>query len=257
MQPIAPEAEFKIDLGDGLSLWLATPQQQAAARYVVNEIFTKRRYEHPGFQIGPTDTVVDIGANMGIFVLWAARRATQGKVLAIEPTSAIDVLRMNVERNGLRNVVPIQAACGTDGGAFEIVTYPGFNIVNHRSNWRPKFWTRVFIKLLYGKYQSEPVVERASVKSLRRMLDESGVERVNYLKCDCEGGEYEIFRGLDADTFSRIDKIAMEFHEYSPDQHRQELIEILQRHGFTVEVEKSWFEYTFMKYGMLWATRKK
>ena len=35
------------------------------------------------------------------------------------------------------------------------------------------------------------------------------------------------------------------------------LIELLERHGFQVEVEKSWFEYTFMKYGMLWATRPK
>jgi FkbM family methyltransferase len=193
---------------------------------------------------------------MGVFVLWAAKQANRGKVLAIEPTSAIDVLRINIERNDLTNVVPIQAAAGHDGGTFEIVTYPGFNIVNHHAGWRPKFWTRVFIKLLYGKYQSEPVTERAPVKSLRRMLDDNAVERVNYLKCDCEGGEYEIFRSLDDDTWRRIDKIALEFHEYAPGQHRDELIELLGRHGFAVEVQKSWFEYTFMKYGMLWATRR-
>jgi 2-polyprenyl-3-methyl-5-hydroxy-6-metoxy-1,4-benzoquinol methylase len=116
--------ETKIDLGDGLSLWLSSTQQLAAARYVVNEIFTKRRYDHPGFQIRPTDNVVDIGANMGIFTLWAARQANRGKVLAIEPTSAIDALRVNIERNGLTNVVPVQAAAGRDGESFEIVTYP-------------------------------------------------------------------------------------------------------------------------------------
>ncbi len=256
MSQAAAEAEFRIPLDDSLSLWLVTPQQQAAARFVVNEIFKKRRYDHPNFEIHPTDTVVDIGANMGIFVLWAAKQATRGKVLAIEPTSAMDVLRMNVERNGLGNVVPIQAAAGNDGGTFEITTYPGFNIVNHHASWKPKFWTRVFIKLLYGKYQSDPVIERAPVKSLRHMLDENGVDRVNFLKCDCEGGEYEIFRSLDDETFARIDKVAMEFHEYAPGQDRQILIDLLERHGFTVQVEKSWFEYTFMKYGMLWATRK-
>jgi FkbM family methyltransferase len=256
MSAITATPEYTIDLGDGLSLALANSQQQAAARFVVNEIFTHQRYDHPGFAIKPTDTIVDIGANMGIFVLWAARKAPQGKVIAIEPTSAIDVLRLNIERNHLTNVVPIQAAAGNDGGTFEIVTYPGFNIVNHHAAWKPKFWTRVFIKLLYGKYQSAPVTERATVKSLRRMLEENGVDRVNYLKCDCEGGEYEIFRGLDDDTWTRIDKIAMEFHEYTPDQHRSELIEMLNRHGFQVEVHKSWFEYTFMKYGMIWATRR-
>jgi FkbM family methyltransferase len=257
MAQVAAETEMKIPLDDRLSLWLVTPQQQAAARFVVNEIFKKRRYDHPGFQIQPTDTVVDIGANMGIFVLWAAKHAPRGKVLAIEPTSAMDVLRLNIERNRLTNVVPIQAAAGNDGGTFEITTYPGFNIVNHHANWKPKFWTRVFIKLLYGKYQSDPVIERAPVKSLKHILDENGVDRVNYLKCDCEGGEYEIFRSLDDETFARIDKVAMEFHEYAPGQDRQILIDLLERHGFTVQVEKSWFEYTFMKYGMLWATRRK
>ncbi|HZZ28917.1 MAG TPA: FkbM family methyltransferase [Pirellulales bacterium] len=250
------DPQSKIDLADGLSLWLATPQQRAAAGYVVNEIFKKRRYDYPGFQIQPTDTIVDIGANMGVFVLWAARQAPQGKVIAIEPTSAIDVLRLNLARNGITNVAPVQAAAGNDGGTFEIVTYPGFNIVNHHAGWQPKMWTKFFIWLLYRKYQSAPVTERAPVKSLRKILDENGVSRVNYLKCDCEGGEYEIFRELDDDTFARIDKIAMEFHEYAPDQHRSELIELLNRNGFRVEVHKSWFEYTFMKYGMLWAVRK-
>src|SRR5438876_1220346 len=140
MSQAAANAPFKIDLQDGLSLWLASSQQQAAARFVVNEIFTKDRYNHPGFKIAPTDSVVDT----------------------------------------------------------------------------------------------------ASVKTLQRILDENGVDRVNYLKCDCEGGEYEIFRSLDDATFARIDKIAMEFHEYSPEQNRQELIDILQKHGFKVQVEKSW-----------------
>ena len=55
MAATASLPEFKIDLGDGMSLYLATKQQKGAARYVVNEIFRKRRYEHPGFEIRPTD----------------------------------------------------------------------------------------------------------------------------------------------------------------------------------------------------------
>jgi FkbM family methyltransferase len=256
MSTATAQAEQKIELADGMSLWLTSPQQKAAAGYVVNEIFKKQRYNYPGFQIKPTDTVVDIGANMGVFVLWAAKQATQGKVIAIEPTSAIDVLRMNIQRNSLTNVIPVQVAAGVDGGSIEIVTYPGFNIVNHHAGWQPKRWTKFFIWLLYRKYQSAPVTEQAPMQSLQHILDDNAVGRVNYLKCDCEGGEYEIFRNLDDETFARIDKIAMEFHEYAPGQDRNILIDLLKRHGFTVEVHKSWFEYTFMKYGMLWATRR-
>lgn len=257
---MAPEtssdtAQCLIPIDHRLTLHLASPQQRGAANYVVSEIFKKRRYDHPGFEIRPTDTVVDIGANMGIFVLWAASQATQGKVLAIEPTSAIETLRINIVRNGLTNVVPIHAAAGRDGDTFEITTYPGFNIVNHHASWRPKLVTRILIKLLYGRYQSNPVVERAPVKSLKRILDEHDIERVNYLKVDCEGGEYDIFRNIDDETFARIDRIAMEFHEYTPEQKHGELVDLLKRHGFTVEIHKSFFEYHFMKFGVLWARR--
>src|SRR5690606_36188074 len=177
------------------------------------------------------------------FVLWAASQAARGKVLAIEPTSAIDTLRINVERNGLSNVVAVQAACGRDGATLQIKTYPGFNIVNHHASWRPKLVTRILMRWLYGRYRSEPVVERAPVQSLRRMLDENGIDRVNFLKVDCEGGEYDIFRGLDDDTFARIDRVAMEFHEYTPAQRHAELVEALRGHGFRVEVHKPFFEY--------------
>ena len=94
------------------SLWLATPQQQGAARFVVNEIFTKKRYDHPGFQIQPADTVVDIGANMGIFVLWAARQCYARKSGGHRADQRNRRAAMNVERNGLTNVCPVQAACG-------------------------------------------------------------------------------------------------------------------------------------------------
>jgi FkbM family methyltransferase len=245
-----------IDLGDGLSLHLATAQQSAAARYVVREVFTKRRYEHAGFDIRPTDTVVDIGANMGVFALWAARQARRGRVIAVEPTSAIEVLRTNVERNRLPHVVAVQAAAGRDGDEpCEMTTYPGFNIVSHRSGWKPMWTTRTMIRLAWPLQHSDPVVERSPVKSLKRILEENGVAHVHYLKVDCEGCEYDIFRDLDDDTFARIDRVAMEFHEYAPHQRHEELVERLRGQGFTTEVHKPFFEYRVMRFGMLWARR--
>jgi len=254
--PAAPAAEYTIELGGGLKLWLQNKQQLGAARYVVKEIFTQRRYDRPGFQIQPTDTIVDIGANMGIFSLWAAQQAPQGRVIAVEPTSVMDVLQLNIDKNHITNIVPVREAAGIDGQTWEFKTYPGFNIVNHRNDWKPKLFTRFVIKLLYGKYQSDPVIEKVHVKSLERILDENGVDRVNYFKIDCEGGEYEVFRNLTARGFDRLDKVVMEFHEYSPGQDHRELVKLLKDHGFNVEVHTTFLEYRFMKYGVLWARRE-
>ena len=253
--PLAVVPEATIDLGGGLKFWLSNAQQRGAVDYVVKEIFTQRRYERPGFEIKPTDTVVDVGANMGFFALWAAQQATRGKVLAVEPTSVMDVLKLNIEKNNIRNIIPVKAAAGIDGQTWQFKTYPGFNIVNHREDWKPKLFTRFAIKLLYGKYQSEPVIERVAVKSLERLLDENGIDRVNYFKIDCEGGEYEVFRTLSPKGFDRIDKVVMEFHEYAPGQDHRELVKLLKDHGFSVEIHKTLLEFRLMKYGVLWAKR--
>src|SRR5262245_51828356 len=51
---------------------------------VVTPVFHKHVYTPPGLELRPEDTVVDIGANIGAFAVYAAQR-TRGRVLAIEP----------------------------------------------------------------------------------------------------------------------------------------------------------------------------
>lgn len=255
MSTVTEAPACSIDLTDGMKLWLTDKRQVAAAKYVVDEIFHQRRYARPGYEIRPGDVVVDVGANMGIFALWAAQQAPQGKIVVVEPTSVIDILQLNLEKNGIHNVLPVKAAAGIDGQEWEFTHYPGFNIVNHRSTWQPKLFTRLVIKLLYGRHQVQPVTERVPVKSLERILDEHFIDRVDYFKIDCEGGEYEVFRNLSPRGFQRLDKIVMEFHEYSRDQHHRELVKLLKDNGFEVTVEKNFLEYRMMKFGVLWATR--
>ena len=38
-------------------------------------------------------------------------------------------------------------------------------------------------------------------------------EKIDFLKCDIEGGEYELFNSLSLETLSKIDKIAIETHD--------------------------------------------
>ncbi len=45
-----------------------------------------------------------------------------------------------------------------------------------------------------------------------KMLDTFKLEDVDYLKIDCEGSEYGIFRTMTPETASLIDQIAIEVH---------------------------------------------
>jgi hypothetical protein len=86
-------------------------------------------------------------------------------------------------------------------------------------------------------------------------MDEHGLRTVNLLKVDCEGAEYEIFRKLAPEHWSRIERIAMEFHDLRPGDRHEELVEILKQHGFHVEIRKPFFQYHFLRFGELWALR--
>jgi len=245
----------KISLPNGLDFWLASEQVRPAAEFLIREIFARRRYYRENFGIRRDDTIVDIGANMGLFTLWAAPQAPQGRVLAIEPGRVFDSLAHNLQANGLSNVIPIPAAVGNEGEEIELVEHPGFNLVSHPSGIGPAWITRLLIFVRYFRWRSPLVRRKVPCRSLGALMDEHGLRTVNFLKVDCEGAEYEIFRNLAPEHWGRIERIAMEFHELRPGDRHGELVEILQRHGFHVEIRKPLFQYYFMRFGELWALR--
>ena len=243
-----------ISLSESLTFHVPKKEMLKAARFLEREIFRKRRYHRDGFEIQPNDTIVDIGANMGMFSMWAAPQALEGRVVAIEPMGVVGCLDMNVRLNKLDNVVVLNAAVGPDGEVLEFLDYPSFNILTHQVGARPAWTTRLLVRLLLLQ-QLEPVQVRAPCISLGTIMDQLDLKTVDYLKVDCEGGEYEILRTLSDEHWDRIQKIAMEFHELQPGQRHNELVELMEAQGFEVEVRKPFFDYHFMKFGELWAQR--
>ena len=46
--------------------------------FILWETFKLKTYEYPGFEINHEDIVVDIGGHIGIFAVYAARKANKG-----------------------------------------------------------------------------------------------------------------------------------------------------------------------------------
>jgi FkbM family methyltransferase len=246
----------KISLPNGLDFWLPSDQVRPAAKYLIREIFSRRRYFRENFQIRPGDTVLDIGANMGLFTLWAAPQACEGRVVAVEPSRVIDCLSYNIRANRLRNVTAVPVAVGSDGSQLELIEYPGFNLVSHPSGMGPALLTRWLILLRYFHVQTPTVRRSAPCQSLGTLMDEYGLRTVNFLKVDCEGAEYEMFRTLAPEHWKRIERVAMEFHELRPGDRHGELVSLFQSQGFRVAIRKPLFEYYFLRFGELWTWRE-
>jgi FkbM family methyltransferase len=103
--------------------------------FFYEEVFVQRCYtpaEHGIPPLSPGDVVVDVGANIGVFSLYAAAAvAPGGTVLAVEPVPrTCEVLRRNVERNAAATApgVDVRVRClglaAADDDDASIVFYP-------------------------------------------------------------------------------------------------------------------------------------
>jgi FkbM family methyltransferase len=137
-------------------------------KFLVQETGFRQIFDVPEYRfddLGSTDRVIDIGANVGAFCIRASRRSQN--VVAVEPLTAA-LLRENIRLNGV-SVQVIEGALG-DGKTKTI------------------WWddNKVFT-------QTYP---------LRKIIEMAG--GCDFLKCDCEGAEWFI-EPEDLDTVRRIE----------------------------------------------------
>ncbi len=133
----------------------------------------------------PGMTVVDLGANIGYYVLEAARAVgPDGRVFAVEPDPRnFRFLERNVRENGYGDRVSTEAlAMGEEDGTAELR-------LGHTTN------VSTLVPLPGGEDDPGERVE-VDVRSVDGYLADRGVNRLDFLRMDVEGFEVEIFRGM-------------------------------------------------------------
>lgn len=242
-----------VPLPNGLKLALKSQQQLGCANYIAKEIFRNGAYSRPGFELRPTDTVVDIGGNIGLFALWAAPQAA--RVVSVEPTNVAECMEDSLRLNNIQNVTVVRCAISDQPGTLELLEYPGFNGVTHAAAFQPARWGQRLIKLLWPKEQEAPVKVACPCRTLDDVLKSEGIEKVDFLKVDCEGGEYALFDSVSDETLSRISRIALEFHEIHPSHDHTRIVKRLESAGYMVEIHRTLLDRYLLQTGMLWARR--
>ena len=57
----------------------------------------------------------------------------------------------------------------------------------------------------------DDMTESVPTFSFREFLDEQGINKIDFLKCDCEGGEYDVFQKSNIEFLKSIPKVVTEF----------------------------------------------
>lgn len=163
-----------------------------------HEFFHRKDYEWYR-DVEPLDIVVDIGACVGFFTCHALDRGAH-RIYSIEPSRAhLQTLIENTSQyfidNGEIPIVPIHAAIGTERHHYDNV---------FKTNSDIGFRTMSFANC----------------------MTEYDISWIDYLKIDCEGGEYDIFCEANFDYLRwSVKHIAVEFHVYD-EQHAREWIRV-------------------------------
>lgn len=169
--------------------WLCENGKEAVELY--DEVITHNIYQVSSQNLMGRD-VIDIGANMGTFSLFASRLGAN-KVISVEPVSStVDILRDNISKAQASNVaVLMNAASHTTGLTMHIGSQAK---TGHNSLYKPS--------------QSYQEIKTISLNDLLSMCNGDNI----YLKMDCEGGEYDVLMGLEPNDMKRITTVAIEIH---------------------------------------------
>jgi FkbM family methyltransferase len=136
----------------------------------------------------PGMTVIDVGANVGLYTLSLARAVgPHGRVLSLEPFPPIaTLLRENVALNRLPWVTVVEKAASDRVGTTNFFVFPeGSDVYNS----------------LGAKHRVEGVDATMTMQVLTTTLDEcakeAGFTSVNTMKVDVEGSEERVVRGAE------------------------------------------------------------
>jgi len=167
------------------------------------------------FEIKHGDVVVDLGSNLGLFALLAAK-LDAAQVLAVEAQGAmVPLIRSLLEKNGCADRVAIE-----------------WCLVGERT----------------GALSDRAAAERAShwqvqppTRSMSELLAAHGIKRIDFLKMDIEGSEFDLFQ-RDCGWLRMVHRIAMEVHPDFGDP--AAISSVLSQAGFAVKLARADLTYT-------------
>lgn len=221
--------------------------------YIYHEIFDLQAYLRHGVNLHEGDCVVDAGANIGLFTVFASRMAGNLKIYAFEPNPAVfacleanaatwgdEVKCMPVglsSKNTEANMTVFEGMSLLSGfhadAAVErkvVQTYTANQLPE--SNYDDRFNASLG-QLLDDRFRTR--MQKARLRTLSSVIAEEGIERIDLLKINVEKSELEILHGLHPADWPKIRQIVIEVDEQ---KNRKPIADMLQDHGFQIVIEQ-------------------
>lgn len=202
---------------------------------IIDEVIISDQYKIKENSVG-YQNVVDIGGQIGTFVISFVHKYPKTKIVVYEPDASNFIqLKKNIAINKLGRRIKTEKIAVTDRkGVVKLFTNP-VNVGGH-SIFRT------------NNGQSNTV----NTISLEDVMKTNRFKKIDLLKIDCEGGEYKILLGASKTTLQKVSNIIFELHE-TPETIKKysakALLKFLVTNGFEYKILK---EIYYVDEGRFW-----
>ncbi|MBD3213105.1 MAG: FkbM family methyltransferase [Candidatus Lokiarchaeota archaeon] len=256
---------------------------ELTALYVYDEIFVEKEYLKRGIEISNNDVIVDVGANIGLFSLFALTQALGLSIYAFEPIPQIfEVLEANLKPLESK-IMLFNLGLGEEEKEIKFNYYPKVSgdstavpfdlerktdlYVEHYKETIcqdlpiarivPKFLRKWVVRRGLQKFYSSESIS-CHILPLSKIIEKYNIQKIDLLKIDAENYEKHVIAGIEEHDWPKIQQIAMEVHQHIPEGENllKELTEFLERKGFIIDYGDETRE-TILDVHMLYAIKKK
>ena len=225
----------RVRVGD-LELSVIDPFERTT-QYIYDEIFAGGTYDHPQIKVPERATIIDVGANIGLFAIWAARKHRPRTILAYEasPTTH-ECLVENVARHLDSKVTG--ATCLN----LAVSRKAGRELVLHQPPWVCGLSTILdgstlpWIDELRDK--GELHTHKVRSTTISSEIAVQGLAVVDLLKIDVEGHFMEVLEGIAPADMAKVRNIVLEAEYAEALGHsRNSICAMLRHQGYSVEAQ--------------------
>ena len=209
-------------------------QNQVETDYLYREIFGAHAYLSDGITLPPDACVFDVGANIGMFTLFAGEKCPQGRIYSFEPIEPLHrKLEFNARLSGAK-IKTFNIGLSDRESVAEFAFFPRYSMMSGKKAYSDlDVEVGVITKtlqnragqgdrdaealLLHGsEFLREKFLTENQLCRLRRLSDvirEQEVEFIDLLKIDVQRAEVDVLDGIDDQHWENIGQIVMEVHD--------------------------------------------
>jgi iturin family lipopeptide synthetase A len=223
--------------------------------YIYREIFVSQAYVRHGITISDGDCIIDAGANIGLFTVFAAQRARGLHIFAFEPNpSVFQCLRANADA-WAPGAKCLPFGLSNETKTAEMTFFEGFSLFS--GFYADADVEREVVKqyvlnqeleaggdvsgeragqiaeLIEGRFRAKKIGTK--LRPISDFIAEEEIECIDLLKINVEKSEFDVLRGIGPNDWQKIRQMVVEVDQkisLAP------ITALLEQHGYQIHVEQ-------------------